>query len=239
MALIQARNLTKIYRDNGVETLGLDGIDLDINDGEFVAIVGPSGSGKSTLLQMLGCLDRPTSGTYHFNGTDVMTATDKELAYIRNRDMGFVFQAFNLLPRQTVLDNIKLPLIYAGISEPERTARSAKFVDMVGLADRQDYKAAKLSGGQKQRVAIARALINEPKVIFADEPTGSLDSKSGEVVLEFLQKLNDEGHTIVLVTHESYVAESAKRIVHVRDGKIEKDEQVTERRIIADHGFTK
>ncbi len=239
MSLIEINNLSKVYRDNGVETLGLDAVDLTINEGEFVAIVGPSGSGKSTLLQMLGCLDRPTSGTYLFAGKDITTLTDGELAHMRNRSMGFVFQAFNLLARQSALDNVKLPLVYAGVSEPERTTRATALVDLVGLAERSGYSTAKLSGGQKQRVAIARALVNEPKIIFADEPTGSLDSKSGEVVLKFLQELNDQGHTIVLVTHEAYVAESAKRIVHILDGKIEKDEQVARRRVVSKDGFVK
>lgn len=237
MALIDIRNLSKTYIGDGVETLALEGVNLQIEQGEFVAIVGPSGSGKSTLLQMLGCLDRPTEGSYDFNGTDVMTATDLELAKLRNRDMGFVFQAFNLLARQTVLENVKLPLIYAGIQEPERTKRAIDMVKLVGLEDRMSYKTAKLSGGQKQRVAIARALVNDPQIIFADEPTGNLDSKSGAVVLDFLQKLNADGHTVILVTHESYVADSAKRIVHIRDGKIEKDEKVADRRIVASDGF--
>jgi putative ABC transport system ATP-binding protein len=239
MALIDIRNLSKTYSSDGVETLGLDDVNLQIEQGEFVAIVGPSGSGKSTLLQMLGCLDRPTHGSYYFNGKDVMAATDLELAKLRNRDMGFVFQAFNLLPRQTVLENVKLPLIYAGIQEPERTNRAMGMVQLVELEDRMNYKTAKLSGGQKQRVAIARALVNDPDILFADEPTGNLDSKSGAVVLDFLQKLNEKGHTIILVTHESYVAESAKRIVHIRDGTIEKDERVANRRIINSDGFKK
>lgn len=237
MALIDVRNLSKIYSSDDVETLALEGVDLQIEKGEFVAIVGPSGSGKSTLLQMLGCLDRPTDGSYNFNGTNVITATDLKLAKLRNRDMGFVFQAFNLLARQTVLENVKLPLIYAGVQEPERTKRAMGMVKLVGLEDRMNYKTAKLSGGQKQRVAIARALVNDPQIIFADEPTGNLDSKSGAVVLDFLQKLNVGGRTVILVTHESYVADSAKRIVHIRDGRIEKDEKVADRRVIADDGF--
>lgn len=237
MALIDIKNLSKTYSSDGVETLALEGVDFQIEQGDFIAIVGPSGSGKSTLLQMLGCLDRPTGGSYDFNGINVMTATDLELAKLRNRDMGFVFQAFNLLPRQSVLENVKLPLIYAGVQEPERTKRAIDMVKLVGLEDRMNYKTAKLSGGQKQRVAIARALVNDPQIIFADEPTGNLDSKSGAVVLDFLQKLHTDGRTIILVTHESYVAESAERIVHIRDGQIEKDEKVANRRIIAEDGF--
>ncbi len=237
--LIQTRNLQKTYTQDGVETRAIRGIDLTINEGEFVAIVGPSGSGKSTLMQMLGFLDRPTGGEYFFEGTEVHALTDEALARIRNEKVGFVFQAFNLLPKQSVLENIKLPLIYAGVREPERTKRAQKLVELVGLQDRAEYKTMKLSGGQKQRVAIARALVNDPKVIFADEPTGSLDSKSGEVILEFLQNLHAQGHTIILVTHETYVAESAQRILHIHDGLLDKDEIVKNRRIIAHDGFVK
>ena len=239
MSLIQAKNLTKIYRDNEIETIGLDNINLTINEGEFVAITGPSGSGKSTLLQVLGCLDRPTSGEYLIEDRALNNYSDNELAELRNKTMGFVFQAFNLLPRLSVLDNVKLPLIYSGTKEPYRSQQAQKMIDLVGLTERSKYKTSKLSGGQKQRVAIARALVNNPKVIFADEPTGNLDSKSGEVVLDFLQKLNDQGNTIVIVTHESYVAQSAKRIVQVRDGKIVSDELVKDRRITGRDGFTK
>ena len=239
MALIEVKNLTKIYRDNEIETIGLDNINLKIEKGEFVAVTGPSGSGKSTLLQVLGCLDRPTRGQYLIEGRPLDNYSDDELAHIRNRMMGFVFQAFNLLPRLSVLDNVKLPLIYSGVREPKRTEIAKKMIDLVGLTPRSDYIASRLSGGQKQRVAVARALINDPKVIFADEPTGNLDSKSGEVVLDFFQKLNDQGHTIVVVTHESYVAQSAKRIIHVKDGKISSDELVKDRRIIGKDGLIK
>jgi len=237
MPLISVKNLSKIYETDGSETVGLKNVDLVINEGEFVAIVGPSGSGKSTLLQVLGCLDRPTSGEYILDGKNIQDYSDKELAEVRNKKMGFVFQQFNLLPRQSVLENIKLPLVYAGIDEPERTRIAQEMVDLVELQERADFFTTKLSGGQKQRVAIARALANNPKIIFADEPTGSLDSKSGEIILDFLQDLNDKGHTIVLVTHESYVADSAKRIIHIRDGNIEKDEPVITRRIISKEGF--
>lgn len=239
MALISIKNLSKVYSNGGVETNALQNVDLTINEGEFVAIMGPSGSGKSTLLQILGCLDRPTSGEYKIEDKALGDYTDDELAEIRNKKMGFVFQAFNLLPRLSVLENVKLPLVYTGIGEPERTVKAQAMVDLVGLSERSNYEASKLSGGQKQRAAIARALVNNAKVIFADEPTGNLDSKSGEVVLDFFQKLNDEGKTIVIVTHESYVAQSAKRIIHVRDGKIESDEKINNRRIVSKDGLIK
>lgn len=237
--LIRTENLTKIYEEGDYKTIAVDNVSISIDQGEFLAIVGPSGSGKSTLMQILGCLDRPTSGKYYFQGKELDTYTDEELAKIRNEKIGFVFQAFNLLPRLSVMENVKLPLIYAGVPESQRDARAEKVVDLVGLHEREKYQTAKLSGGQKQRVAIARALINEPAIIFADEPTGNLDSKSGAVVLEFLQKLNDEGHTIVIVTHETYVAESARRILHIRDGKVERDERVSHQRIISKDSFIK
>ncbi|MFA6495061.1 MAG: ABC transporter ATP-binding protein [Candidatus Paceibacterota bacterium] len=239
MALIETNNLVKVYVEGGVETRALDGASLTINDGEFLAITGASGSGKSTLLQMLGCLDRQTSGEYLFEGKEVSSYSDTELAHIRNEKLGFVFQAFNLLPRLSVLDNVMLPLVYAGVSKKERVQRSEAMIELVGLADRRNYQAAQLSGGQKQRVAIARALVNNPKIIFADEPTGNLDSKSGAVVLEFLQMLNDQGRTLVVVTHELYVAEAARRTVHIVDGRIDSDKAVAHRRIIAKDGFVK
>ncbi|KKR22406.1 MAG: ABC transporter related protein [Candidatus Yanofskybacteria bacterium GW2011_GWD2_39_48] len=239
MSLIEVKNLEKIYVDGDVKTPALNGVDLTINEGEFVAIIGASGSGKSTLLQILGGLDRSSGGAYIFNGHNINDYSDEELAHIRNKEMGFVFQAFNLLPKLTVLENVKLPLVYAELSEVERDKKARAMVDLVALSDRIDFKTTKLSGGQKQRVAIARALVNNPKVIFADEPTGSLDSKSGETIMAFLQKLHEKGHTIILVTHESYVAESSERILHIKDGLIDKDEKVLNRRLISEVGFRK
>lgn len=239
MALIETKNLVKVYRDESVDTRALDGVSLTINDGEFLAITGASGSGKSTLLQVLGCLDRPTGGEYLFEGKEVSSYSDTELAHIRNEKLGFVFQSFNLLPRLSVLDNVILPLVYAGVSKKERVERAEAMIDLVGLSDRRRYQASQLSGGQKQRVAIARALVNNPKIIFADEPTGNLDSKSGAVVLEFLQMLNDQGRTLVVVTHELYVAQAARRTVHIVDGRIDSDQAVAHRRIIAKDGFIK
>lgn len=239
MELIHTKDLTKIYQNEEIETQALRGIDLKIKEGEFVTIVGPSGSGKSTLMQILGCLDRSTSGEYFFEGKELHTYNDDELAKIRNEKIGFVFQAFNLLPRLSVLENVALPLMYGGMHQKDRTDQARKMIEMVGLTDRISYPASRLSGGQKQRVAIARALINDPKIIFADEPTGNLDSKSGGAILEFLQKLNDEGRTIVVVTHESYVAQAGHRILHIIDGLIDKDEQVENRRIITKEGFIK
>jgi len=237
--LIRTEELAKIYENDGVETHALRGVDLSIQEGEFVAIVGPSGSGKSTLMQILGCLDRPSKGKYFFEEREIHTYSDEELAKIRNERIGFVFQAFNLLPRLSVLDNVMLPLIYRGTSPKEREQKAKKVIELVGLSDRIDYHTSRLSGGQKQRVAIARALVTDPKIIFADEPTGNLDSKSGEVVLRFLQDLNEEGHTIAIVTHESYVAQSARRMLHIVDGEIDKDEVITKRRIVAQEGFSK
>ncbi len=235
MALIEAKNLEKIYNVDGVITEALCGVSFSMENGEFVAIMGPSGSGKSTLLHVLGFLDRNTGGTYRFDGKAMDDYSDDELAHVRNKKMGFVFQSFNLLPRESVLENVKLSLLYSGVKESLWNEMARKAVDEVGLAHRANYETARLSGGEKQRAAIARALVNNPQVIFADEPTGNLDSKSGGVIMEILQKLNEEdGRTVVLVTHETYTAEHARRIIRILDGKIESDKQVV-RRMSSDH----
>src|SRR3989344_3917720 len=224
MALIEVKNLSKIYRDNEIETIALGNINLTVHEGEFVAIVGPSGSGKSTLLQVLGCLDRPTSGEYLIDGKALNSYSDDELALIRNKKMGFVFQAFNLLPRLSVLENVKLPLFYSAVPEEEWEGRVLRAIEAVGLSERKNHEAAKLSGGEKQRAAIARALVNDPQIIFADEPTGNLDSKSGGQVMEIIQRLNEEeGRTVILITHETYTAQHARRVIELWDGKIVSD----------------
>ena len=240
MALIEIKNLTKIYsNDAGVDTPAIDGVSFKIEKGEFVAIMGPSGSGKSTLLHMLGFLDKPTSGEYRFDGKTADDYTDDEIAGVRNKKMGFVFQAFNLLPRTSILENIKLPLLYSDKKESDWNRMAKEAIKAVGLEHRENHEPSQLSGGEKQRVAIARALVNDPQVIFADEPTGNLDSKSGMNVMEILQDLHEkEGRTIILITHETYTAEHAERIIRVKDGKIESDRKV-EKRNWARDGFTK
>jgi putative ABC transport system ATP-binding protein len=230
MALIEVRNLRKVYKGDGTETVALDDVSFAIEQGEFVAIMGPSGSGKSTLLHILGFLDEPSSGVYMFDNKSVFDYSSEESAFVRNKDLGFIFQAFNLLPKTTVLENVKLPLLYSDVPESQWNKKAKKAIELVGLTHRIDHEPAQLSGGEKQRVAIARALVTDPQVIFADEPTGNLDSKSGQAVMEAIQTLNDNGHTIVLITHETSTAEHAKRILHVRDGNIEKDEVVHHRR---------
>jgi len=230
MPLIQLNNLGKIYSSEGVETPALQNISFNVNAGEFVAIMGPSGSGKSTLLHILGFLDQQTDGEYRFDGKTANDYSKEEIAHVRNEKMGFVFQMFNLLPRTTVLENVKLPLLYSDIKESRWNEMALKAVEAVGLSHRINYDSSRLSGGEKQRVAIARALINNPQIIFADEPTGNLDSKSGGQIMEIIEELNDKGHTIILITHETYTAEYAERIISLKDGLVESDEKVTERR---------
>jgi putative ABC transport system ATP-binding protein len=201
----------------------LKGIDLIINKGEYVALMGPSGSGKSTLMNLLGCLDTPTSGSYILNGKDASKMHDDELAEIRNKEIGFVFQTFNLLPRTTALDNVALPMVYAGYKKPERTTRATEVLTQVGLADRMDHKPNQLSGGQRQRVAVARALVNKPSIILADEPTGNLDSKTSVEIMNLFNEIHANGNTVILVTHEEDIAAYAHRVIRLRDGVIESD----------------
>lgn len=230
MALIELKELKKKYGDDLEEPPAVDGVSLDIKEGEFVAIMGPSGSGKSTLLHILGFLDKPSHGTYKFDGRNLNNYTDEEAAKVRNQKMGFIFQAFNLLPKTTVLENVKLPLVYSGTKESEWDAIATKAIEDVGLLHRINHEPSQLSGGEKQRVAIARALVNNPKVIFADEPTGNLDSKSGKIIMEIIQKLNEnQGRTVILITHETYTAEHAQRIITLRDGQIETDKKTAHR----------
>ncbi len=224
--VIDIDNITKHYV-MGEETVhALRGVSLQIRRGEYLAIMGPSGSGKSTLMNMLGCLDTPSSGRYFFNGKDVSAMDDDELATIRNHEIGFVFQTFNLLPRSTSLRNVELPLIYAGLDPESREEKAANALREVGLGDRLHHKPNELSGGQRQRVAIARALVNDPSIILADEPTGNLDSKTGEEIMQLLENLYIAGNTIILVTHEHDIAARAHRIISIRDGLIEKDERI-------------
>lgn len=238
MNIIEVQNLRKSYHD-GTDTIALRDVSFEVRKGEFLAIMGPSGSGKSTLLHLLGLLDVPTSGKYVFNGKNTSLYTSNELADLRNRELGFVFQSFNLLPRTTVLDNVKLPLLYSKLNESEWENKAKEAIESVGLGHRMFHESSELSGGEKQRVAIARALVTDPEVIFADEPTGNLDSKSGKNVMAIIQHLNEEhGKTIVLITHETSTAEHAERIIHLMDGQIEKDAKV-KKRLTANDEFVK
>ncbi|WP_138434655.1 ABC transporter ATP-binding protein [Winogradskyella algicola] len=221
--VIEIRGIIRDFK-LGQETVHvLKGIDLDIKRGEYVAIMGPSGSGKSTLMNLLGCLDTPTAGSYNLNGKDVSQMTDDELADIRNTEIGFVFQTFNLLPRTTALENVALPMVYAGASKKERVDRASEVLTDVGLADRMDHKPNQLSGGQRQRVAVGRALVNKPSIILADEPTGNLDSKTSLEIMELFDQIHASGNTVIMVTHEEDIAAHAKRVIRLRDGMIESD----------------
>ena len=224
MALISLKKIYKIYSVGGEEVRALDGIDLDIQENEYLAIMGPSGSGKSTLMNMIGCLDTPTSGLYEFEGEMVQVMDDSQLASIRNRKIGFVFQTFNLLPKLNAMQNVEVPLIYSSLGRKKRIERAEEALHIVGLQDRMTHKPNELSGGQRQRVAIARALVNKPSIILADEPTGNLDSKSGNEILKFFSKLHKDGNTIIMVTHEESVAKLSKRRIDIFDGKIARDE---------------
>ncbi|MDZ7773641.1 MAG: ABC transporter ATP-binding protein [Balneolaceae bacterium] len=225
-AMIQVRDLERFYMMGNTEVRALDGVSFDVMENEYIAIMGPSGSGKSTLMNLIGCLDTATSGTYILNGQDVSSLEDAELAEVRNREIGFIFQTFNLLPRTDCMANVELPLIYSGVSSSERKERAAETLRKVGLGDRLDHKPNELSGGQRQRVAIARALVNNPSIILADEPTGNLDSKTGEEIMKLLEELYRLGNTILLVTHEDEISKHARRIIRLRDGVIESDEPI-------------
>ena len=226
MTLISLKRIYKIYNVGGEEVRALDGIDLDINENEYLAIMGPSGSGKSTLMNMVGCLDTPTSGIYEFEGEMVQVMDDSQLASIRNRKIGFVFQTFNLLPKATAQHNVEIPLVYANIRKRQRVQMASKALESVGLSDRSHHRPNELSGGQRQRVAIARALVNDPSIILADEPTGNLDSKSGHEIMNILDELHNRGNTIILVTHEDDIAQHAHRVIRLFDGKITEDEEL-------------
>lgn len=230
--LIQISGVTKVYDLGRTQVKALAGVDLQLFENEYVAIMGPSGSGKSTLMNMLGCLDTPTSGDYLFGGEDVARMSDNQLADIRNRRIGFVFQSFNLLPRSTTLRNVELPLVYSGLGRGERIERAKSALERVGLADRMDHRPNELSGGQRQRVAIARALVTEPSIILADEPTGNLDSKTGIEIMALFDELHRQGHTIILVTHEDEIARHASRHIRLRDGLIESDENIPKTEVL-------
>ena len=219
-SIIEARELRKTYQVGEVKVHALDGLDVRIEKGAYIALMGPSGSGKSTLMNVLGCLDTPTSGKYVLNGNDVSSLSDDELAEIRNKEIGFVFQTFNLLPRYTALENVALPMIYAGVPKVERLKRAEKVLKKVGLGDRMDHRPNELSGGQRQRVAVARALVMNPSIILADEPTGNLDSVTSDGIMELFSEINKEGNTVIVVTHEEDIAAHAERVIRLKDGKI-------------------
>jgi len=231
MNIINIEHIAKIYQVGSEEVHAISDISLRIDKNEYVAIMGPSGSGKSTLMNMLGCLDTPTSGKYEFSNVNVSEMTDNDLAKIRNKEIGFVFQTFNLLPRSDALHNVELPLIYAGVSSHQRKERAERALIDVGLKDRMHHKPNELSGGQRQRVAVARALVTNPSIILADEPTGNLDSKTGEEIMLLFNEIYEKGNTIILVTHEEYIAEHAARIIRLKDGLIESDKVVDKRYI--------
>jgi putative ABC transport system ATP-binding protein len=230
-AVIHLRDITKMYQMGAEEVHALRGITLDIKRNEYVAVMGPSGSGKSTLMNIIGCLDTPTSGVYELNDTNVSEMNDNQLARIRNKEIGFVFQTFNLLARSDVLHNVELPLIYGGVGSTDRRKQAMDAIEQVGLGDRYHHKPNELSGGQRQRVAIARALVTRPSILLADEPTGNLDSKTGEEIMGLFDILHKQGNTIIIVTHEEDIAAHAYRRVRVKDGHVERDEAVTERKI--------
>ena len=227
--VIRVRGLKKIYRLGAQQVKALDGVDITIYRNEYVAIMGPSGSGKSTLMNILGCLDSPTEGSYILNGTDVSKMDDSKLADVRNNEIGFVFQSFNLLPKYSSLENVALPLIYAGVSKGERINKARTALESVGLGERMEHKPSELSGGQRQRVAVARALINNPSIILADEPTGNLDTKTSVEIMNLFEQIYNNGNTVIVVTHEEDIAQNARRIIRVRDGKVESDLPNTER----------
>lgn len=227
--MIQVRDLAKIYQVGTQEVKALQSVDLDIDSNEFVALMGPSGSGKSTLMNILGCLDTPSRGTYFLNGKDVSKMEDDDLAEVRNREIGFIFQTFNLLPRYSALENVALPLIYKGVGKKERQARAREVLEQVGLGSRMTHKPNELSGGQRQRVAVARALVNKPSIILADEPTGNLDSTTSYEIMALIDEIHQNGNTIILVTHEEDIATHAKRVVRLRDGLIESDMPQTQK----------